>query len=161
MKWDLWTSLYGYSSHAGHILVVTLHLHKAGLTVQQTSEMSHWVRFVPFMFFSARIIDFHQPTGPGDTHPRLFDWVKQYFTQSNRSSRLPPRLIHTQLPPLYLQHQGIQQHHLPCGFVTHGVAASVQDQWAMSFSYWRILTGLSWTVVTSKWMRNSFLYSDL
>ncbi|KAM8734682.1 zinc finger-containing ubiquitin peptidase 1 isoform 2-T3 [Acanthopagrus schlegelii] len=55
---------------------------------------------------SARIIDFHQPTGPGDTHPRLFDWVKQYFTQSNRSSRLPPRLIHTKLPPLYLQHQG-------------------------------------------------------
>ncbi|XP_073341981.1 zinc finger-containing ubiquitin peptidase 1 isoform X2 [Pagrus major] len=55
---------------------------------------------------SARIIDFHQPTGPGDTHPRLFDWVKQYFCQSNRSSRVPPRLIHTQLPPLYLQHQG-------------------------------------------------------
>lgn len=53
----------------------------------------------------ARIIDFHQPTGPGGTHPRLFDWVKQYF-QSSRSTRLPPRLIHTSLPPLYLQHQG-------------------------------------------------------
>ncbi|XP_051263261.1 zinc finger-containing ubiquitin peptidase 1 [Dicentrarchus labrax] len=55
---------------------------------------------------SARIIDFHQPTGPGDTHPRLFDWVKQYYSQSSRNSRLPPRLIHTSLPPLYLQHQG-------------------------------------------------------
>ncbi|KAM7382363.1 hypothetical protein PAMP_002094 [Pampus punctatissimus] len=55
---------------------------------------------------SARIIDFHQPTGPGDTHPRLFDWVKQYFCQSSRNSRLPPRLIQTSLPPLYLQHQG-------------------------------------------------------
>ncbi|XP_022609392.1 zinc finger with UFM1-specific peptidase domain protein [Seriola dumerili] len=56
---------------------------------------------------SARIIDFHQPTGPGDTHPRLFDWVKQYFCQPSRSSsRLPPRLIQTSLPPLYLQHQG-------------------------------------------------------
>ncbi|XP_075952683.1 zinc finger-containing ubiquitin peptidase 1 isoform X1 [Anarhichas minor] len=54
---------------------------------------------------SARIIDFHKPTGPGDTHPRLFEWVKQYF-KSGRSSRLPPRLIHTSLPPLYLQHQG-------------------------------------------------------
>ncbi|XP_037639495.1 zinc finger-containing ubiquitin peptidase 1 [Sebastes umbrosus] len=54
---------------------------------------------------SARIIDFHQPTGPGDTHPRLFEWVKQYF-QSSRGSRLPPRIIHTSLPPLYLQHQG-------------------------------------------------------
>ncbi|XP_034385016.1 zinc finger-containing ubiquitin peptidase 1 [Cyclopterus lumpus] len=53
----------------------------------------------------ARIIDFHKPTGPGDTHPRLFEWVKQYF-QSGGSSRLPPRLIHTCLPPLYLQHQG-------------------------------------------------------
>uniref|UniRef100_A0A3Q3VYV1 Zinc finger-containing ubiquitin peptidase 1 n=1 Tax=Mola mola TaxID=94237 RepID=A0A3Q3VYV1_MOLML len=55
---------------------------------------------------SARIIDFHKPTGPGDTHPRLFDWVKQYFSQSSRGSKLPPRLIQTSLPPLYLQHQG-------------------------------------------------------
>ncbi|XP_071324983.1 zinc finger-containing ubiquitin peptidase 1 isoform X2 [Trachinotus anak] len=54
----------------------------------------------------ARIIDFHQPTGPRDTHPQLFDWVKQYFCQPSRSSRLPPRLIQTSLPPLYLQHQG-------------------------------------------------------
>ncbi|XP_070767459.1 zinc finger-containing ubiquitin peptidase 1 isoform X2 [Enoplosus armatus] len=58
------------------------------------------------MGISARILDFHQPTGPGDTHPRLFDWVKQYFCQSSRSSRLSPRVIHTSLPPLYLQHQG-------------------------------------------------------
>ncbi|XP_035019759.1 zinc finger-containing ubiquitin peptidase 1 isoform X3 [Hippoglossus stenolepis] len=55
---------------------------------------------------SARIIDFHQPTGPGSTHPRLFEWVKQYYCQSSKSSRLPPRLIQTALPPLYLQHQG-------------------------------------------------------
>ncbi|KAM9352863.1 LOW QUALITY PROTEIN: zinc finger-containing ubiquitin peptidase 1 [Symphorus nematophorus] len=55
---------------------------------------------------SARIIDFHQPTGPGDTHPQLFDWVKQYFCQANRSGRLAPRLTQTSLPPLYLQHQG-------------------------------------------------------
>ncbi|KAM9852593.1 zinc finger-containing ubiquitin peptidase 1 [Aulostomus maculatus] len=55
---------------------------------------------------SARIIDFHQPTGPGGTHPLLLDWVKQYFSQSSRSSRLPRRLIQTSLPPIYLQHQG-------------------------------------------------------
>ncbi|XP_024136966.1 zinc finger-containing ubiquitin peptidase 1 isoform X2 [Oryzias melastigma] len=54
----------------------------------------------------ARIVDFHQPTGPGDTHPRLFDWVRQYFLQSSQSSRLPPKVIRTSLPPLYLQHQG-------------------------------------------------------
>ncbi|XP_055020239.1 zinc finger-containing ubiquitin peptidase 1 isoform X2 [Boleophthalmus pectinirostris] len=54
----------------------------------------------------ARIVDFHQPTGPGDTHPRLFEWVKQYFSRGQNSGRLPPRIIHTKLPPLYLQHQG-------------------------------------------------------
>ncbi|KAF7644826.1 hypothetical protein LDENG_00215170 [Lucifuga dentata] len=55
---------------------------------------------------SARIIDFHQPTGAGGTHPRLFEWVKQYFSQASRGSRLPPRVIQTSQPPLYLQHQG-------------------------------------------------------
>ncbi|XP_071368999.1 zinc finger-containing ubiquitin peptidase 1 [Centroberyx affinis] len=55
---------------------------------------------------SARITDFHRPTGPGDTHLRLFEWVKQYFSQSSRSTRLPPRVIQTAQPPLYLQHQG-------------------------------------------------------
>ncbi|XP_061571097.1 zinc finger-containing ubiquitin peptidase 1-like isoform X3 [Cololabis saira] len=55
---------------------------------------------------SARIMDFHKPTGPAGTHPLLFDWVREYFSQSNRSSRLPPRFIQTRLPPLYLQHQG-------------------------------------------------------
>ncbi|XP_054879169.1 zinc finger-containing ubiquitin peptidase 1 isoform X2 [Poeciliopsis prolifica] len=55
---------------------------------------------------SACIIDFHQPTGSKNTHPHLFDWVKQYFCQSSKSSILSPGLILTNLPPLYLQHQG-------------------------------------------------------
>ncbi|XP_023844576.1 zinc finger-containing ubiquitin peptidase 1 isoform X1 [Salvelinus sp. IW2-2015] len=56
---------------------------------------------------SARVLDFHQPTGPGDTHPRLFDWVKQYFSQTaTRGARLLPRVVQTTQPPLYLQHQG-------------------------------------------------------
>ncbi|XP_063055692.1 zinc finger-containing ubiquitin peptidase 1 [Engraulis encrasicolus] len=56
----------------------------------------------------ARVVDFHKPTGQGGTHPRLFDWVKQYFSQSATSSngRLPPRVVQTTLPPIYLQHQG-------------------------------------------------------
>ncbi|KAM4632654.1 zinc finger-containing ubiquitin peptidase 1 isoform 2-T2 [Polymixia lowei] len=58
-----------------------------------------------FLGIGAHITDFHQPTGPGDTHPRLFEWVKQYFSQSPRSCRLPPRVIQTSQPPLYLQHQ--------------------------------------------------------
>ncbi|XP_072525563.1 zinc finger-containing ubiquitin peptidase 1 isoform X2 [Salminus brasiliensis] len=55
----------------------------------------------------ARIVDFHQPTGPGNTHPRLFEWVKNYFSHhSSRGARLPPRVVKTNLPPIYLQHQG-------------------------------------------------------
>uniref|UniRef100_A0A8C4Z5A7 Zinc finger containing ubiquitin peptidase 1 n=1 Tax=Gadus morhua TaxID=8049 RepID=A0A8C4Z5A7_GADMO len=54
----------------------------------------------------ARITDFHKHSGPGDTHPRMFEWVKQYFSQSSRGGRLPPRVVQTALPPLYLQHQG-------------------------------------------------------
>uniref|UniRef100_A0A671K6N8 Zinc finger-containing ubiquitin peptidase 1 n=1 Tax=Sinocyclocheilus anshuiensis TaxID=1608454 RepID=A0A671K6N8_9TELE len=55
----------------------------------------------------ARIVDFHKPTGPGDTHPRLFEWVKQYFSHSaSRVARLPPKVEQTTLPPVYLQHQG-------------------------------------------------------
>lgn len=54
----------------------------------------------------AHIVDFHQPTGPGGTHLRLYEWVRQYFSLGHNSSRLPPRIIHTSQPPLYLQHQG-------------------------------------------------------
>ncbi|XP_016090308.1 zinc finger with UFM1-specific peptidase domain protein-like isoform X2 [Sinocyclocheilus grahami] len=55
----------------------------------------------------ARIVDFHKPTGPGDAHPRLFEWVKQYFSHSvSRVARLPPKVEQTTLPPVYLQHQG-------------------------------------------------------
>ncbi|XP_066508187.1 zinc finger-containing ubiquitin peptidase 1-like isoform X1 [Hoplias malabaricus] len=55
----------------------------------------------------ARVVDFHQPTGPGNTHPLLFDFVKNYFSlQSSRGARLPPRVVKTNLPPVYLQHQG-------------------------------------------------------
>ncbi|KAL1259696.1 hypothetical protein QQF64_010273 [Cirrhinus molitorella] len=55
----------------------------------------------------ARIVDFHKPTGPRDTHPTMFEWVKQYFSHpANRSARLPPKVVQTTLPPIYLQHQG-------------------------------------------------------
>ncbi|KAL0984942.1 hypothetical protein UPYG_G00150790 [Umbra pygmaea] len=55
----------------------------------------------------AHILDFHKPTGPGNTHPHLFDWVKKYFSQdASRGIRLAPRVMQTSQPPLYLQHQG-------------------------------------------------------
>ncbi|XP_042560827.1 zinc finger-containing ubiquitin peptidase 1-like [Clupea harengus] len=56
---------------------------------------------------NARVVDFHKATGQGGTHPHLFDWVKQYFSQSaTRNGRLSPRVVQTSLPPIYLQHQG-------------------------------------------------------
>ena len=43
-----------------------------------------------------RLIDFHAPSGQNGTHPCLFEWVKDYFEDSNTPLK----------PPLYLQHQG-------------------------------------------------------
>uniref|UniRef100_A0A3P9JVM8 Zinc finger-containing ubiquitin peptidase 1 n=1 Tax=Oryzias latipes TaxID=8090 RepID=A0A3P9JVM8_ORYLA len=92
---------------------------KAGVDPQGASHFNHrlqgtraWIGateiyvLLTWLGVRARIIDFHQPTGPGDTHPRLFDWVRQYFLQSSQRNRLPPKVIRTSLPPLYLQHQG-------------------------------------------------------
>ncbi|KAL5010917.1 hypothetical protein ScPMuIL_013222 [Solemya velum] len=42
-----------------------------------------------------RLLDFHNPSGPNGTHPKLFQWVKEYFEQKSAFK-----------PPLYLQHQG-------------------------------------------------------
>jgi len=42
------------------------------------------------------IVDFHKPTGDKNTHPRLVQWVKDYFQKGQGKF----------LPPLYLQHQG-------------------------------------------------------
>ncbi|RUS86366.1 hypothetical protein EGW08_005884 [Elysia chlorotica] len=44
-----------------------------------------------------RLADFHAPSAPDGTHPRLLEWVTDYFT-----SRQPQQFT----PPLYLQHQG-------------------------------------------------------
>lgn len=43
-----------------------------------------------------RLIDFHAPTSEDGTHPRLFEWVRDYFLAGTTSFK----------PPLYLQHQG-------------------------------------------------------
>ncbi|KAK2192474.1 hypothetical protein NP493_29g01000 [Ridgeia piscesae] len=43
-----------------------------------------------------RLIDFHAPTSVDGTHPRLFEWVRDYFRANTTSFK----------PPLYLQHQG-------------------------------------------------------
>lgn len=48
---------------------------------------------------NARIVDFHKPTSPENTHVRLFEWADSYFKQRKKETTLPPF-------PLYLQHQG-------------------------------------------------------
>lgn len=42
-----------------------------------------------------QLLDFHKPSGPQGTHPRLFEWIKAYFEK-----REPYKL------PIYLQHHG-------------------------------------------------------
>ncbi|KAL8186436.1 UNVERIFIED_CONTAM: Zinc finger-containing ubiquitin peptidase 1 [Gekko kuhli] len=50
-----------------------------------------------------QIIDFHQPTGPSETHPRLFEWVLNYYNYDKENSA---KVVCTSKPPIYLQHQG-------------------------------------------------------
>ncbi|XP_077382704.1 zinc finger-containing ubiquitin peptidase 1 isoform X2 [Festucalex cinctus] len=92
---------------------------KLGLDPQGASHFNHklqgtraWIGateiyvLLTFLGISGSIVDFHQPTGPEDTHPRLFEWVKQYFSQPSRSNKWSSRVSQSSLPPLYLQHQG-------------------------------------------------------
>lgn len=44
---------------------------------------------------NCQLVDFHRPTTSDGRHPRLFEWVLRYFEEKK------------QQPPLYLQHQGI------------------------------------------------------
>lgn len=58
------------------------------------------------MFYRCQIIDFHKPTGPAGTHPRLFEWILRYYSTDNEGAT---KVVCTSRPPIYLQHQG--QHH--------------------------------------------------
>ncbi|NXA00953.1 ZUFSP hydrolase, partial [Nesospiza acunhae] len=50
-----------------------------------------------------QIIDFHKPTGPMGTHPRLFEWILHYYSADNEGGA---KVVCTSKPPIYLQHQG-------------------------------------------------------
>ncbi|XP_074166126.1 zinc finger-containing ubiquitin peptidase 1 isoform X2 [Sminthopsis crassicaudata] len=50
-----------------------------------------------------RIIDFHKPTGPLGTHPRLFEWILNYYSSGREGG---PKVVCSSKPPIYLQHQG-------------------------------------------------------
>nr|XP_045247573.1 zinc finger-containing ubiquitin peptidase 1 isoform X2 [Macaca fascicularis] len=49
------------------------------------------------------IVDFHKSTGPLGTHPRLFEWILNYYSSEGEGS---PKVVCTSKPPIYLQHQG-------------------------------------------------------
>ncbi|XP_068018377.1 zinc finger-containing ubiquitin peptidase 1 isoform X1 [Melanerpes formicivorus] len=50
-----------------------------------------------------QIVDFHKPTGPGGTHPRLLEWVLRYYSADSEGGA---KVVCTSKPPIYLQHQG-------------------------------------------------------
>ncbi|XP_074846796.1 zinc finger-containing ubiquitin peptidase 1 isoform X2 [Carettochelys insculpta] len=50
-----------------------------------------------------QIIDFHKPTGPLGTHPRLFEWVLTYYSSNKEGGT---KVVCTPKPPIYMQHQG-------------------------------------------------------
>ncbi|XP_055981130.1 zinc finger-containing ubiquitin peptidase 1 [Sorex fumeus] len=50
-----------------------------------------------------RIVDFHKSTGPLGTHPRLFEWILNYYSSEREGT---PKVVCTFKPPIYLQHQG-------------------------------------------------------
>ncbi|XP_012999041.1 zinc finger-containing ubiquitin peptidase 1 isoform X1 [Cavia porcellus] len=50
-----------------------------------------------------RIIDFHKATGPSGTHPRLFEWILNYYSSEQGGNA---KVLCTSKPPIYLQHQG-------------------------------------------------------
>uniref|UniRef100_A0A0C9RFI8 Znf1 protein n=1 Tax=Biomphalaria glabrata TaxID=6526 RepID=A0A0C9RFI8_BIOGL len=56
------------------------------------------VATLSYLGIKCQLIDFHAPSSDDGTHPRLLEWVSDYFrtTQINGLGR----------PPLYLQHQG-------------------------------------------------------
>ncbi|XP_034274562.1 zinc finger-containing ubiquitin peptidase 1 isoform X1 [Pantherophis guttatus] len=56
-----------------------------------------------FLKLKCQIIDFHQPTGSSGTHPRLFEWVLNYYSSGKDSNG---KVMSTSKPPIYLQHQG-------------------------------------------------------
>ena len=56
------------------------------------------VAFLTSHNIKTELLDFHTPTAKDGTHPRLFQWVLEYFRERAKAKAFTP--------PLYLQHQG-------------------------------------------------------
>jgi hypothetical protein len=54
------------------------------------------VAVLSYLHVRCELFDFHHPSGPQNTHPRLLKWVRDYFRHGQGQF----------LPPLYFQHEG-------------------------------------------------------
>ena len=61
-----------------------------------TLYVVYHVIFYKIFCFITLVIDFHKPTGAKNTHPEMFHWLYEHF--SNRKK--------TFIPPVYIQHEG-------------------------------------------------------
>lgn len=102
-----------------------------GEKVVLTNNLLENLLFSFSMFCRCQIIDFHKPTGPMGTHPRLFEWVLRYYSTDNEGGA---KVLCTSKPPIYLQHQG-QYHNMLVSFFSLSflICAAIQSNILHSF----------------------------
>ncbi|KAJ8026419.1 Ubiquitin carboxyl-terminal hydrolase ZUFSP [Holothuria leucospilota] len=68
-----------------------------------------------------KLVDFHKSTGQAGTHPRMFEWVKDYFGKPSTLRILGKEdTALSQKMPLYLQHQGHSRTIIGCEVLKDG-----------------------------------------
>ncbi|XP_062426929.1 zinc finger-containing ubiquitin peptidase 1 isoform X2 [Rhea pennata] len=92
---DAWKE--GFDPHGASQFNNSLHGTKAWIGACEIYSLLTSLRI------KCQIIDFHKPTGPMGTHPRLFEWILRYYSTDNEGSA---KIVCTSRPPIYLQHQG-------------------------------------------------------
>ncbi|XP_064303488.1 zinc finger-containing ubiquitin peptidase 1 isoform X4 [Phalacrocorax carbo] len=92
---DAWRE--GFDPHGASHFNNRLHGSKAWIGASEIYSLLTSLRI------KCQIIDFHKPTGPMGTHPRLFEWVLHYYSTDNEGGA---KVVCTSKPPIYLQHQG-------------------------------------------------------
>ncbi|KAI8141021.1 peptidase family C78-domain-containing protein [Fennellomyces sp. T-0311] len=90
-----------------------------GFDAQGAKQLSHrvyktrkWIGttevycMLAYLGIRSTILDFHRPTGPNNSHDRMFDWIQAYF-ETAIDENTKDKVVHvTDRPPLYLQHSG-------------------------------------------------------
>ncbi|XP_010113619.1 PREDICTED: zinc finger with UFM1-specific peptidase domain protein [Chlamydotis macqueenii] len=94
---DAWRE--GFDPHGASHFNNSLHGSKAWIGACEIYSLLTNLRI------KCQIIDFHKPTGPMGTHPRLFEWILHYYSTDNEGGA-NAKVVCTSKPPIYLQHQG-------------------------------------------------------